>query len=28
VDRTYDEQRGAERAARARRLRDLAGLGE
>ncbi|WP_328428642.1 enoyl-CoA hydratase/isomerase family protein [Streptomyces sp. NBC_00443] len=28
VDRTYDEQRGAERAAQARRLRDLAGLGE
>ncbi|AXI86052.1 enoyl-CoA hydratase/isomerase family protein [Actinospica acidiphila] len=26
--RTYDEQRGAERAAQARRLRDLAGLGE
>ncbi|MEU2782472.1 enoyl-CoA hydratase/isomerase family protein [Streptomyces sp. NPDC007110] len=28
TDRTYDEQRGAERAAQARRLRDLAGLGE
>ncbi|MER5940655.1 MULTISPECIES: enoyl-CoA hydratase/isomerase family protein [unclassified Streptomyces] len=28
LDRTYDEQRGAERAAQARRLRDLAGLGE
>jgi enoyl-CoA hydratase/carnithine racemase len=28
VDRTYDEQRGAERAAQARRLRDLAGLAE
>ncbi|KUM81800.1 enoyl-CoA hydratase/isomerase family protein [Streptomyces curacoi] len=28
VDRTYDEQRDAERAAQARRLRDLAGLGE
>ncbi|MQY33396.1 1,4-dihydroxy-2-naphthoyl-CoA synthase [Streptomyces sp. RB17] len=28
VDRTYDEQRAAERAAQARRLRDLAGLGE
>ncbi|AZQ33855.1 MULTISPECIES: enoyl-CoA hydratase/isomerase family protein [Streptomyces] len=28
VDRVYDEQRGAERAAQARRLRDLAGLGE
>lgn len=28
VDRTYDEQRVAERAAQARRLRDLAGLGE
>lgn len=28
ADRTYDEQRGAERAAQARRLRDLAGLGE
>ncbi|MCA6091658.1 enoyl-CoA hydratase/isomerase family protein [Streptomyces sp. SCA3-4] len=27
-DRTYDEQRVAERAAQARRLRDLAGLGE
>ncbi|MFJ8105056.1 enoyl-CoA hydratase/isomerase family protein [Streptomyces sp. NPDC096132] len=27
-DRTYDEQRAAERAAQARRLRDLAGLGE
>jgi len=27
-DRTYDEQRGAERAAQARRLRDLAGVGE
>ncbi|GHC56692.1 enoyl-CoA hydratase/isomerase family protein [Streptomyces cinnamoneus] len=27
-DRTYDEQRIAERAAQARRLRDLAGLGE
>ncbi|MFB7331509.1 enoyl-CoA hydratase/isomerase family protein [Streptomyces adustus] len=28
ADRTYDEQRGAERTAQARRLRDLAGLGE
>ncbi|KAB2972052.1 MULTISPECIES: enoyl-CoA hydratase/isomerase family protein [unclassified Streptomyces] len=28
TDRTYDEQRAAERAAQARRLRDLAGLGE
>ena len=28
VDRTYDEQRAAERAAQARRLRDLAGIGE
>ncbi|MFE2587059.1 enoyl-CoA hydratase/isomerase family protein [Streptomyces sp. NPDC059378] len=28
ADRTYDEQRAAERAAQARRLRDLAGLGE
>ncbi|MGW5035399.1 enoyl-CoA hydratase/isomerase family protein [Streptomyces nigra] len=28
TDRTYDEQRGTERAAQARRLRDLAGLGE
>jgi enoyl-CoA hydratase/carnithine racemase len=28
VDRTYDEQRAAERAAQARRLRDLAGVGE
>ncbi|MFF3843650.1 enoyl-CoA hydratase/isomerase family protein [Streptomyces sp. NPDC002328] len=28
ADRTYDEQRGAERASQARRLRDLAGLGE
>ncbi|MFH9662271.1 enoyl-CoA hydratase/isomerase family protein [Streptomyces sp. NPDC017248] len=28
VDRTYDEQRAAERAAQARRLRDLAGLGD
>ncbi|MFI8087804.1 enoyl-CoA hydratase/isomerase family protein [Streptomyces sp. NPDC086080] len=27
-DRTYEEQRAAERAAQARRLRDLAGLGE
>ncbi|WP_062649842.1 enoyl-CoA hydratase/isomerase family protein [Streptomyces maremycinicus] len=27
-DRTYDEQRAAERAAQGRRLRDLAGLGE
>lgn len=27
-DRTYDEQRGAERAAQTRRLRDLAGLGD
>ncbi|OQD54505.1 enoyl-CoA hydratase [Streptomyces phaeoluteigriseus] len=27
-DRTYDEQRAAERASQARRLRDLAGLGE
>jgi enoyl-CoA hydratase/carnithine racemase len=27
-DRTYDEQRAAERAAQARRLRDLAGVGE
>ncbi|SNX57482.1 enoyl-CoA hydratase [Streptomyces sp. TLI_55] len=27
-DRTYDEQRAAERAAQARRLRDLAGIGE
>ncbi|MDN3021179.1 enoyl-CoA hydratase/isomerase family protein [Streptomyces sp. S.PB5] len=27
-DRTYDEQRAAERGAQARRLRDLAGLGE
>lgn len=27
-DRTYDEQRGAERAAQTRRLRDLAGVGE
>ncbi|MEU0672365.1 enoyl-CoA hydratase/isomerase family protein [Streptomyces sp. NPDC006172] len=27
-ERTYDEQRAAERAAQARRLRDLAGLGE
>ncbi|MEV0635491.1 enoyl-CoA hydratase/isomerase family protein [Streptomyces sp. NPDC050619] len=27
-DRTYEEQRSAERAAQARRLRDLAGLGE
>ncbi len=27
-DRTYDEQRAAERAAQARRLRDLSGLGE
>ncbi|MER7487915.1 enoyl-CoA hydratase/isomerase family protein [Streptomyces sp. NPDC126497] len=27
-DRTYDEQRAAERAAQTRRLRDLAGLGE
>ena len=27
-DRTYDEQRAAERAAQIRRLRDLAGLGE
>ena len=27
-DRTYDDQRAAERAAQARRLRDLAGLGE
>lgn len=26
--RTYDEQRAAERAAQARRLRDLAGLGD
>ena len=26
--RSYDEQRAAERAAQARRLRDLAGLGE
>lgn len=28
VSRTYEEQRAAERAAQARRLRDLAGLGE
>ncbi|MTE18452.1 enoyl-CoA hydratase/isomerase family protein [Streptomyces sp. TRM43335] len=28
AERTYDEQRAAERAAQARRLRDLAGLGE
>ncbi|MES4891951.1 enoyl-CoA hydratase/isomerase family protein [Streptomyces sp. NPDC096012] len=28
LDRTYDEQRAAERAAQARRLRDLAGVGE
>ncbi|WP_229900528.1 enoyl-CoA hydratase/isomerase family protein, partial [Streptomyces capoamus] len=28
VDRTYDEQRAAERAAQSRRLRDLAGLGD
>ncbi|MEU3507247.1 enoyl-CoA hydratase/isomerase family protein [Streptomyces longwoodensis] len=28
TDRTYDEQRAAERAAQSRRLRDLAGLGE
>ncbi|KUO07114.1 enoyl-CoA hydratase/isomerase family protein [Streptomyces sp. DSM 15324] len=28
ADRTYDEQRAAERAAQTRRLRDLAGLGE
>lgn len=28
TDRTYDAQRGAERASQARRLRDLAGLGE
>ncbi|MEU3527210.1 enoyl-CoA hydratase/isomerase family protein [Streptomyces sp. NPDC038707] len=28
LDRTYEEQRAAERAAQARRLRDLAGLGE
>ncbi|MFJ6728962.1 MULTISPECIES: enoyl-CoA hydratase/isomerase family protein [unclassified Streptomyces] len=28
ADRTYEEQRAAERAAQARRLRDLAGLGE
>ncbi|ARP69598.1 enoyl-CoA hydratase/isomerase family protein [Streptomyces pluripotens] len=28
TDRTYDEQRAAERAAQARRLRDLAGIGE
>ncbi|MEU2284379.1 enoyl-CoA hydratase/isomerase family protein [Streptomyces sp. NPDC013178] len=28
ADRTYDEQRAAERAAQARRLRDLAGIGE
>ncbi|MFE9447450.1 enoyl-CoA hydratase/isomerase family protein [Streptomyces sp. NPDC006739] len=28
VERTYDEQRAAERQAQARRLRDLAGLGE
>ncbi|MFH8803110.1 enoyl-CoA hydratase/isomerase family protein [Streptomyces sp. NPDC017936] len=28
ADRTYDEQRAAERAAQARRLRDLAGVGE
>ncbi|TVL90732.1 enoyl-CoA hydratase/isomerase family protein [Streptomyces sp. SAJ15] len=28
VDRTYDEQRAAERAAQARRLRDLAGLSD
>ena len=28
ADRTYDEQRAAERAAQARRLRDLAGLGD
>lgn len=27
-DRTYDEQRGAERAAQTRRLRDLAGVGD
>jgi len=27
-DRTYEEQRGAERAAQARRLRDLAGVGD
>jgi hypothetical protein len=27
-ERTYEEQRVAERAAQARRLRDLAGLGE
>lgn len=27
-DRTYDEQRGAERAAQTRRLRDLAGIGD
>ncbi|MER5754746.1 enoyl-CoA hydratase/isomerase family protein [Streptomyces sp. NPDC002088] len=28
ADRTYDEQRGSERTAQARRLRDLAGVGE
>jgi enoyl-CoA hydratase/carnithine racemase len=28
LDRTYDDQRAAERAAQARRLRDLAGMGE
>ncbi|MFG2355591.1 enoyl-CoA hydratase/isomerase family protein [Streptomyces sp. NPDC048521] len=28
LDRTYDDQRAAERAAQARRLRDLAGVGE
>ena len=27
-DRTYDEQRAAERAAQTRRLRDLAGVGD